>query len=479
VIRALIVATLAATTTVAIPVGSAAQQSEPPAPGPLRPYQVPALESAMLPNGLNVVVVRQASLPIVTSRIIVDAGTMWERARESGLAQLTGQMLREGTRTMTGPQLAERMERLGASFGVQASFSQAMAMVTGLKTIFPDAFALAAEAVTEPTFPEADFTRLQRLAVAGFEQQMSSAEGVASRVWQLSLYDPSSPFSRPSSGTAQSLLGLTRDDVVRWHRQNYAPSTTTVLFVGDITLAEARALVERTMGSWQNTVPARPTVEPRVRPTTTSRVILVDRPGSVQSAIYVGAPGIGAADPDFIPLTALQHVLGGGFGSRANMNLRERHGFTYGAFTTFTTLRGTGWLAISSSVRSDATDSALVEALGEYRRIVSDEVPRDELRRQLDNLVSSFPSSVQTVQGLAQRVMNIILYGLPSDYFATYRERLAGLTAADIQRVGRQHLHPDAATIVVVGDLSKIEEPIRARNFGAVEVWDRDGNRVR
>jgi zinc protease len=208
-------------------------------------------------------------------------------------------------------------------------------------------------------------------------------------------------------------------------------------------------------------------------------VILVDRPGSVQSSIVIGQPGFKATDPDYISMVALNHVLGGGFSSRINMNLREKRGYTYGAFSRLDLRTGAGAFLLSSDVRTNATDSALVEAVGEYRRIVSEPVPDAELRGALNNLVSSFPSSVQRVQGLSQNLQALIIWGLPLDFYTTYRERLSAVSADDIGRTAKARLTPDNLIVVVAGDLSKIEAPIRARNLGAVEVWDVNGNKVR
>jgi zinc protease len=178
-------------------------------------------------------------------------------------------------------------------------------------------------------------------------------------------------------------------------------------------------------------------------------------------------------------MTALNMVLGGGFNARVNTNLRERHGFTYGASSILDVRPGAGTFFITSTVRTDATDSALVEAIGEYRRIATEAVPDTELAGAVNNLVSSFPSSVQTVQGLKGRLQTLLTLGLPLDYYTTYRERLAATTSADVLRAARKHLVPDALTVIVVGDLSKIEQPIRARHLGDVEVWDTEGNRAR
>jgi zinc protease len=199
----------------------------------------------------------------------------------------------------------------------------------------------------------------------------------------------------------------------------------------------------------------------------------------VQSSIIIGQPGFRATDPDYLRMVALNHVLGGGFSSRVNMNLREKHGYTYGAFSGLDLRPGTGAFRINSDVRTNATDSALVEAVNEYKRIASDPVPAPELQGALNNLVSGFPSSVQTVQGLTGRIQQLIVWGLPVDFYATYRERLAAVTPEDVRGVATSRLTPNNVIVVVAGDLSKIEAPIRARNLGTVEVWDPSGKKLR
>jgi zinc protease len=199
----------------------------------------------------------------------------------------------------------------------------------------------------------------------------------------------------------------------------------------------------------------------------------------VQSQIYLGQPTVGYENADMLKLVAASRVLGGGFSSRINMNLREKHGWSYGAFANYQPLKGAGAFYISSTVRTNATDSALAETAKEFRRLASEAVPATELSDQVTNVVSSFPSSVQTVQGLMGRLTNVVVYGLPLDYYSTYRERLSAVTSADLTGVGSSYLKPDALTIVAVGDLKTIEAPIRALNLGTVEVWDSEGKKLR
>jgi zinc protease len=451
----------------------------PPEPGPLRKFEVPPVQTATLPNGVKITLIERHSLPIVTARIQLDAGAVREPAAKSGVAVLTANLLSEGTRELTGAQIAEKMAALGAQFGTGGQFGSVQASVTSLPNVFDEAFTLAAKTVTEPRFDEADFNRVRATSIANFEQSMSSASGVANRVFVNAVYDPSTPYSRLSGGTKASLEGLTRDDVVNWHKTMYSPRNTTVMLVGDLTMAAARSLVEKALGSWNVAAPSLASLNNKIRPASGTRIILVDRPGSVQSSIIVGQGTVGWESPDYFGMQAIAQVLGGGFGSRINSNLREKHGWSYGAFSTFNPLVNAGTFYISSEIRTNATDSAIAESVKEYKRIVEEPVPAVEARDQLNNVVASFPSSVQTVQGLMARLANVVTYGLPLDFYGTYRERLAAVTPADIARVGKSLLTPSAVTVVAVGDLKTIEAPIRALGIGTVEVWNAEGQKLR
>jgi zinc protease len=456
-----------------------AQTVQPPPPGPLRPYVFPPVEQFQLSNGLKVILVQKHTLPVVGGRLILDAGAMREPAAKNGLASLTGSLLSEGTGTMTGAEIARAMDAFGAQYSTGGGFSTAFADVVALKTVFPQALALAARTVTVPSFPAGEVTRVKNQALAAYQQSRARTAGLASDAFLRAAFDSAAPFSRPASGTPATIAALTRDDVVNWHRTMYAPSAATLLLVGDLTPAEARSIAQQAYGSWAATRTPLTEVQNPIRPSSGTRVILVDRPGSVQSSIIIGQPGFRATDPDYLNMVALNHVLGGGFSSRVNMNLREKRGYTYGAFSGLDLRPGSGAFRITSDVRTNATDSAVVEVVNEYKRIAGEPVPAPELQSALNNMVSSFPSAVQSVQGLSGRIQQLIVWGLPVDFYVTYRERLAAVTPDDVRSVATSRLTPNNVIVVVAGDLSKIEAPIRARNLGTVEVWDVNGNKVR
>jgi len=456
------------------------EREPPPRPAPLRPFVLPEIREARLANGIRVVVVERHALPIVHAQVIVSAGAVYESAEKSGLASLTGNLLVEGgAGGMSSAELAQRIEEIGAQVGPLSGYALAGITATSLTDVFPRAFELATVAVRAPMFEEREFTRVKNQALATYARTMASAEGVGGRIFPRAVYGPDAPYSRSPAGTATTLASITRADVVSWHATMFAPARTTILFVGDIDFGAAVSLATRLFGDWSVPAPDAPLPPNPFAAAPGPRVILVDRPGSVQSAIYVGVPGIARPDPDFFRMTVLDRVLGGGFSSRIMMNLRERRGFTYGAYTGLSALHNAGVFYAVSSVRTDATDSALVEVMREFRVIATEPVPETELQAAVNNLVASFPASLQSVQELAGRMQTLLLYDMPLDYYTTYREQLAAVTAPDVLGAARARLSPESVTMVVVGDLSRIEAPIRAANLGTVEVWDREGNRLR
>ena len=458
--------------------GLLAQTVTPPPAGPLRPYIFPQVEEFQLGNGLRVVLIQKHTLPVVEGRLILDAGAMREPAAKNGLASLTGSLLSEGTGSLTGADIARSMDAFGARYFTSADFNAAYADVVALKTVFSQALALSARLVTAPSFPAGEISRVKNQALAGYQLTHARTAGLASDAFVRAAFESTAPFSRPASGTPSTIGALTREDVINWQRTMFAPSAATLLLVGDLSPAEARSIAQQAYGSWTGTRTAMTPVENPIRTSARTRVILIDRPGSVQSSIIIGQPGFRATDPDYLKMVALNRVLGGGFSSRINLNLREKHGYTYGAGSVLDLRPGSGAFRISSDVRTNATDSALAETVSEYRRITSEPVPAPELQSAVNNLVSAFPNGVQTVQGLTGRIQQLIVWGLPVNFYATYRERLAAVTPEDV-RTAANRLTPDNLIVVVAGDLSKIEAPIRARNLGTVEVWDPNGNKVR
>src|SRR4051812_32475080 len=240
-------------------------QVKPPPAGPLRPYAFPAINDFRLPNGLRVIVVEKHTLPIVTGRLMLDAGAMREPASKSGLAGIAGTLLAEGTGNLTGADIAKEMERIGAQFSTGGGYSTSFANVTALTDVFPQALGLAARTVTAPTFPEGEFTRVRNQAIAAYQQSHARTAGLAADAFNRAAFDSAAPFSRPPNGIPATLNTLTRADVVAWHQSMFAPSAATLLLVGDITPATARTVAQQAFGGWKATRAASAPVSNPVR----------------------------------------------------------------------------------------------------------------------------------------------------------------------------------------------------------------------
>jgi zinc protease len=454
----------------------AAQDPVPPPAGPMRPFQAPRPATFTLANGVRVVVVERGPIPIVSVAVLVEAGTTYEPARQAGLATLAATLLREGTVQVPGPELARSLGELGSEWATFAGLTHAGVTLSTVPSRLPDALKLVAAALRSPAFPADAVERRRGEALAGLEQRTGDARVVGFDLLTRSLFGAGDPNGRPLAGTRPGVQALTRDDVVRWHREHYAPARTTLVVVGPVAPGRARALAEAAFGSWRaQPAPPRPAAPPRAGPGAAPRVILVDRPGATQTGIVVGRATVPATDPLYFPLLVANRVLGVGTSSRLSRNLRERRGFTYGVQSYVEPRRGVGVLSIEGLVRADATDSALVEISKELRRLAGGDVTADEVGGAVSGLVGSFPTSIATVQALRTRVTNLVQWEAPLDFYAGYRERLAAVTAPRVNAAAARLFDPGGMTWVVVGDLRTIEAPIRALNLGTVEVWHAEG----
>jgi predicted Zn-dependent peptidase len=292
------------------------------------------------------------------------------------------------------------------------------------------------------------------------------------------VYGAGHPYGHPLNGTDAATAALTRDRVAGFYRAYYRPNAARIVVVGDITLAQARALLATRFGAWQQgEVPG---LAAGSAPAPATRAVyLIDKPGAAQSVIRIGHVGPARSTPDWYALEVLNTILGGAFTSRLNQNLRETHGYTYGAFSQFAARRLAGAFVALASVVTAKTDSSLVEFLKELRRIREEPVPEAELAKAKAYVTLGLPGEFETTGGVAARVRDLLSYGLPLDYYDHYIERIAAVTAADVQRVARQYIDPDHFDIVVVGDKAQIEAGIKALNEGPIVYRDLWGQEIR
>ena len=453
-------------------------RTKPPQLPPAPALKLPVVQTATLGNGLTLAVVEMHKVPVVDVEVMLDAGAARDPADAPGLATFTAAMLQQGAGTRGALEVADEAAFLGAELNTTASFDGAVASVHVPKRRLEAALDLLADVVLRPAFSDSEVNRQRALRGAQLVQQRDEPVAVANVAFPAIVFGAAHPYGHPLNGTDAATAALARPRVVEFYRTYYRPDAARVLIVGDINLAEARRLVAARFGAWERaTVPAFPTAGP---PALAARAVyLIDKAGAAQSVIRIGHVGPPRTTPDWYTLDVLNTILGGAFTSRLNQNLRETHGYTYGAFSQFAVRRLSGAFVALASVVTAKTDSSLIEFLKELRRIRDEPVPAAELAKAKAYVTLGLPGDFETTGGAAARFRELLVYGLPLDYYAQYIPRINAVTAADVQRAARQYIDPDHFDIVVVGDKSQIDAGIKALNEGPVLYRDAWGQEIK
>src|SRR2546423_13326757 len=441
-----------------------------PQPAAPRLYRFPRFTEEVLSSGLRLVVARADKLPIVTVLTIVDAGSTIDPAGKEGLAALTADALLEGTEELEGAQLTERFEQLGTAVESGADWDSAFIKLTVLADRLEEAATLLGEAVSRPVFPEREIQRLKAERLAEILQLETEPRGLADEKFAEFLYAAESRYAKPDGGTAESVTGLSRADVDTFFRKQYSAGSTTVMVVGATTVAAARAFVGKAFGSWPTGVGSSRVLVAAPR-TTVRKVNIVNKAEAPQSELRVGHVGLPRKHPDFFPTLVMNAVLGGLFGSRINLNLREAHGYTYGASSAYDWRRGPGPFVVSTAVQSEVTTPALREILLEIDRMRSDKISDEELSLARDYLDGVFPIRYEPPAAIAFALETLVVYDLPADYYDSYRRNIRGVSADVVLQAARSHLHPDELQTVVVGDSSVIRDSVADLKLGDLHVY--------
>ncbi|HET9426177.1 MAG TPA: pitrilysin family protein [Gemmatimonadaceae bacterium] len=435
-----------------------------PVPGPAREYHFPHFERAELPNGLRIVVAPITRLPIATVLAVVDAGALWDEKRREGTAPLTAKLLLEGAGTLDGAELTERFERLGATIEAGADWDASVVSMTATSQHLPEAFGLFADVLRRPLFRPREVDRLKSERLSDLLQLRAEPRGLADEAFEAAVYHPDSRYAVSLGGSEKTVEAIGPTDISALYASRYTPYTTTLVVTGDVAMSGVIELARRHFGDWTGTAPRG--AGRADRPARTTRAThLVTRPESQQSELRLGHIGVPRTHDDYFDIVVMNAILGGLFNSRINLNLREAHAYTYGAFTAFDWRRDAGPFVVSTAVRTDVTVEAITEILAEVERIRVEAVPEQELSLATSYLDGVFPIRYETTAAVAAALANQIIYGLPDDYFDTYRSRIARVTADSVLAAARKHLDPDRLQAVVVGDPS-IAEKLRTLGFG-------------
>jgi zinc protease len=442
-----------------------------PHPGLPREYHFPKFEKRLLENGLAVIVAPVSKLPVVTVLAVIDATAVADPAGKEGVAEITAQALRDGTTEIDGARLTLEFEKLGTSLEVGADWDSTVASLTVLRDKVDKAFALFSSVIISPAFRAEDIDRLRSERLAERVQILDEPRGLAEESFARFAYASSSRYSEPMSGSSQAISAITRDDVVAFHSRGYAPDATTLILVGDLTVEEGVKLAEISFGAWTGKRAPRATaLDHPARAGRASQI--VSKPDAAQSELRIGHVGVPRTNPDYFPVVVMNAVLGGLFSSRINLNLREAHGYTYGASSYFDWRRQAGPFVISTAVQSEVTGAAISETLKEIDRMRQEEIGAEELSLATDYLEGVFPIRYETTGAIASALANMVTFGLPEDYYDTYRSRIGAVTTQDVLAAAKTHVKPDELQIVVVGNATILQAQIEALDVGSVSVLD-------
>ncbi|MDE3153457.1 MAG: insulinase family protein [Acidobacteriota bacterium] len=425
-----------------------------PVSGPAAAPRLPEVRRTRLSNGLAVWTAGHHSVPVVTVVLVVPAGAAQDPADRPGLASLTGDMLDEGSGARSAIDMHDALARIGAQFDTEVGADATLVAITTLSRHLAAGLDLLADVVLRPSLAAGDFERVRRLRLNRLQQLRDLAPFVAERAFARWIYG-THPYGHVPVGDETALAALTLDEVRGFHARMFVPEGATVIAVGDAPHASLVAAVEAAFGGWRapagvhgpSDLPEPPADPPA------GRLALVHRPAAAQSELRIGQVAAARDTPDYHALLVLNTILGGQFISRINMNLRQTHGYTYGARTAFDFRRRRGPFQFESSVQSSVTADALREALGELEAIRG---PRpataDEIETARTALTRGYARNFETAQQVARALSQLALYGLPDDYFQQFVPRVEAVGEAEVLRVARDYLHPDRMGILIVGD---------------------------
>jgi predicted Zn-dependent peptidase len=446
-------------------------RSRPPAPGPLRPFHFPGVQRRTLDNGLQVVVAENHAFPVATLDLVLPSGGLAEPEERAGVASLAAGLLESGAGEMDATRIAEAVDELGLALETGISWDTSLAGFTALTSRLEAGMRILADMTLRPTFPRHEVERIRDERLAALLQRRGDPSSLADELMALFSFPEGHPFGRRLAGPQATLAMLTREDAAAYHAAHYLPGGAWLCAAGDVTLDGVSALAERFFAGWSGTPPAPRAPETPVRYGETT-IILADRPGSVQSEVRVGHVGIPRTADDYFAVTVMNAILGGVFSSRLNLNLRERLGYSYGVSSAFGMRKLPGTFTVSGAIQSEGTTHSVSEILRDMRRMQDEPVSPDELADAASYLAGTFPLALQTTDGLAGKLTSLAVYGLPDDYYDSYRDRLMSVTADEVREAARRRLFPDRAAVVVVGDASQLRSGLEDLGVGPVLVVD-------
>ncbi len=442
-------------------------RSAPPKVGPPPVFRMAPIQRFTLSNGLRVVLLEKHEVPLVQINLVFSTGSVMDPEGKTGLASMTAAMLTEGAAGRDALALADAIDYLGAQVSASAGFhTSAVSLQTPLAKL-DSALALQADVALRPTFPPAELERKRKDRLTTLLQWRDEARAQASVMFNRTVYGETHPYGVSAIGDEQAIRSLRVEDLQHFFSLYYKPNNAFLVVVGDVHVQMMKPKLEAAFGAWKagNIVPVQ---FPAIVPKEKRSVTIVDKPGAAQTEIRVGRVGSPRVTDDYYALVVMNTILGGSFSSRLNQNLRETHGYTYGARSSFAFRLYAGPFMASAAVHTAKTDSALMEVVKELDAIMKP-VPAEELERAKNYVALGFPGDFQTVRDIALRLEEMMIYDLPETYFDNYIARILSVTRDDVQRAAKKFLDPEKMAVVLVGDRKEIQEKIVAMKLGPMQ----------
>ena len=440
-----------------------------PGPSDPRPYHFPPFARRRLDNGLTIISAHLAGRPLLAAQLILEGGAGVEPAELAGVTALLARSLPEGTEVRDAVAFVEATERLGAEVHADAGWETLVATTEVPRRHLAPALLLMAEMLLRPALPAHEVDRLREERLNDLLQAAAEPRRRVERAFSATVYAPDVPYGRLLGGDETTVPRLDREALATRHATIVDPREATLVVAGDLTDVDLEAHVEAAFGAWQGTAdrPPRGRLADDAGP---RRVVVIDRPGSPQSEVRVGHVGLPRRIDDFHAVAVMSVILGGLFNSRLQRLLREERGYTYGIGAGFDFRRSAGPFAVRTAVQTEVTGPALVDILGELRRIREAPIEADELREARDFLIGVFPLRFEVAAQVVGAISGLVVHGLPDDELDRYRPAVAALTPDDVQQAAVRHVRPDEASIVIVGDAEQVLPQLEAAGIGPVEV---------
>jgi len=444
-------------------------RSKIPALPPPAKLVLPAIQQFELSNGLKVYLMEKHEVPLVQLNLIVKTGSVNDPENKTGLANITADMMDEGAAGKSSLELADAIDYLGAKINTNSDHHFSGIYLHTPLSKFDDALKLFANISLKPDFPQNELDRKKKEILTTIMQWFDQPNAIASISFSQLLFGKDNAYGKPTIGYEQSIKDFTSDDLKNYYQKYFKANNAFMIAVGDVKKDELKSKLENYFGKWEKGS-ATNNVLVKTEQVKTTSICLIDKPGSAQSVIYIGRIGVARDTKDYNPISIMNTILGGSFSSRLNQNLRETHGYTYGAGSRFMMRLFPGPFVASSQVQTEVTDKALQEFFNEFKKI-AEPIPAEDLTRGKNYLALGYPDNFQTVSEISGQIEDMIRYNLPQNYFNEYVQNILDVPADEVNNAAKKYINTEQMLVVVVGDKTKIENGIKKLNLGEVKTY--------